>query len=143
MARREVVVADPHRTRPGRQSLRSLRWRRRQLDLQRLGLGLAYGDPVRSTGGDNDGGDNGLLAAERNRALLALGDESLTGPAISGLTRMEPRPNDESLLYPALHSLEAGWTLQAAWVADSGGNRRRTYHRRRLLPGLRRRGAGG
>jgi DNA-binding PadR family transcriptional regulator len=94
---------------------------------------------MRSAGGGNVGESRGLLSEERKRILDALSGDNLSGPAISRRTRAESRSNDESLLYPALHSLEAGWTLQASWVADSAGNRRRTYRRRRLLPGLRRR----
>ena len=38
------------------------------------------------------------------------------------------------LLYPALHSLEADWKLQAMWLSDANGVRRRIYRKRRLLP---------
>ena len=97
------------------------------------------------------------LVGERQRVLEALGGEALTGPAI--LLRMgepptaaegdsaggaqsgdsEPggaEPADASLLYPALHSLEADWRLEAAWLPKAGGVRRRTYRKRRLAPHL-------
>lgn len=96
------------------------------------------------------------LAGERKRVLDALRGEDLTGPAI--LRRMsepstaaeagaaggtEPggaaggsESRDQSLLYPALHSLEADWRLKAAWLPDAGGVRRRTYRKRRLVPHL-------
>jgi hypothetical protein len=90
------------------------------------------------------------LADERKRVLAAfedLGDESLTGPVIfrrtyERLTDAEPadrreagtKPGDQSLLYPALHSLEADWMVHASWVSDSNGVRHRTYRKRRLLP---------
>jgi hypothetical protein len=85
------------------------------------------------------------LARERNRVLEALGRETLTGSVV--FRRMRERsngagavnaghaqPGDESLLYPALHSLEAGWKLQATWQSDAGGTKHRAYRKRRLLP---------
>jgi hypothetical protein len=45
-----------------------------------------------------------------------------------------PNPGDQSLLYPALHSLEADGRVKAAWVLDANGLRHRTYRKRRLLP---------
>jgi len=87
------------------------------------------------------------LAGERKRVLDALRGEALTGPAI--LRRMSERstaadagaagraePGDQSLLYPALHSLEADWRLEATWLPEAGGVRRRTYRKRRLVPHL-------
>jgi hypothetical protein len=75
------------------------------------------------------------LAAARKRVLRAIdnpGQEALTGPAILRL-EAEPRtPADESLLYPALHGLEADWKIEAGWVTDVRGVRHRTYRRRRL-----------
>jgi hypothetical protein len=59
----------------------------------------------------------------RQRSVRA--DAAAAGPA---------KPGDQSLLYPALHSLEAGWTIQATWQSDAGGANHRTYRRRRLLP---------
>ncbi|MGA3058344.1 MAG: hypothetical protein ABSE70_09985 [Candidatus Limnocylindrales bacterium] len=41
---------------------------------------------------------------------------------------------DQSLLYPALHSLEASWLVHATWQSDAKGIPHRTYRRRRLLP---------
>jgi DNA-binding PadR family transcriptional regulator len=76
-------------------------------------------------------------AGERTRLLEALGDAGLTGPAISRRVRTAASM-DESMLYPALHSLEASWTLRASWETDGDGNRRRTYRRRRFLLGPRR-----
>jgi hypothetical protein len=87
------------------------------------------------------------LATERKRVLEALDGEILTGPAI--FRRMLERsttagdaaadgigmqPNEQSLLYPALHSLEADWTLWATWLSVAGGTEHRTYRKRRLLP---------
>jgi hypothetical protein len=43
-------------------------------------------------------------------------------------------PGDESLLYPAIYSLEADWKLKGRWLSDSSGRRHRTYRKRRLLP---------
>ena len=101
---------------------------------------------------DNPGKRVTALVGERQRVLEALGGEALTGPAI--LLRMgepptaadagaaggaEPggaEPADASLLYPALHSLEADWRLEAAWLPEAGGVRRRTYRKRRLAPHL-------
>ncbi|MGD0863637.1 MAG: hypothetical protein ABSA21_12940 [Candidatus Limnocylindrales bacterium] len=85
------------------------------------------------------------LADERKRVLAAvkdLGCELLTGPVIfrrmherSTEARPEagPNPGDQSLLYPALHSLEADWSVQATWLSDANGIRHRTYRKRRLL----------
>jgi DNA-binding PadR family transcriptional regulator len=77
------------------------------------------------------------LAAERRRVLKALDGGALTGPAvmrrISENTGVAAAPGDESLLYPALHSLEAEWRLTATWHSDAHGSPRRTYRRRRLL----------
>ena len=84
------------------------------------------------------------LARERERVLEALDGEALSVPAI--LRRMAERStggeagalhgaeaSDQSLLYPALHSLEADWKLQARWLSDANGVRR-VYRKRRLLP---------
>lgn len=97
---------------------------------------------------DGRGADAGELAAERRRLLQALDGEVMTGPALfrrirerSAETETETgvghavAKDDESLLYPALHGLEASWRLQAAWLADPTGKRRRIYRKRRLLPG--------
>jgi hypothetical protein len=94
------------------------------------------------------------LAAARKRVLRAidvLGSEAMTGSVIFrrmsdqggaraagvgadlGADRALPA-SDQSLLYPALHSLEADWKVQATWVANADGIRHRTYRRRRLLP---------
>jgi hypothetical protein len=90
------------------------------------------------------------LADERQRVLAAVEDLDggpPTGPVI--FRRMQERatdteagerpeagPNqgDQSLLYPALHSLEASWLVHATWQSDGKGIRHRTYRRRRLLP---------
>ena len=88
------------------------------------------------------------LEAARKRVLQAvdvLGPEAMTGSVI--FRRMSDRsaetetgagrgiqPGDQSLLYPALHSLEADWEVQAAWVTDANGIHHRTYRKRRLLP---------
>jgi hypothetical protein len=95
------------------------------------------------------------LAGERKRVLDALRGEALTGPAIlrrmsepptaaeagsaggakpGGARRAASEPADASLLYPALHSLEADWRLEAAWLLEAGGVSRRTYRKRRLVP---------
>jgi DNA-binding PadR family transcriptional regulator len=95
--------------------------------------------------GYDPGEDAKPLADERKRVLEELGNEPLSGLAV--FRRMRGRsaggeaevrdgagPGEQRLLYPALHSLEAGWTLSAEWVTDAGGTRRRTYRRRRFLP---------
>jgi hypothetical protein len=90
------------------------------------------------------------FANERKRLLAAVEDldgANATGPVIfhrvhERLTDTEPeeppeagpKPGDQSLLYPALHSLEADWMVQATWLSDADGIRHRTYRRRRLLP---------
>ena len=98
---------------------------------------------------DGPGKDATPLASERRRVLDALGGEVLTGPAV--LRRMRGRPigaeagaeagaadrvdpGDESLLYPAIYSLEADWKLKAICLPDGNGRRHRTYRKRRLLP---------
>jgi DNA-binding PadR family transcriptional regulator len=77
------------------------------------------------------------LAAERRQVLEALNGGALTGPAvmrrISETSGAAAAPGDESLLYPALHSLEAEWRLTATWQSDAQGKPRRSYRRRRLL----------
>ena len=85
------------------------------------------------------------LADERKRVLEALDGGAMTGSAIFRRIRERSaggeaeasesaQSGDQSLLYPALHSLEAGWTIQATWQSDAGGANHRTYRRRRLLP---------
>ena len=85
------------------------------------------------------------LADERKRVLEALDGEALSGPVVFRRIRERStwpegeaghgmEPGDQSLLYPALHSLEAGWKLQATWQSDAGGAKHRTYRKRRLLP---------
>jgi len=95
--------------------------------------------------GPNAGQGASPLVRERNRVLEALGRETLTGSVV--FRRMRERsngavaldagrahPDDQSLLYPALHSLEAGWKLQATWQSDASGTKHRTYRERRPLP---------
>ncbi len=90
------------------------------------------------------------FANERTRLLAVVEDldgANATGPVI--FRRMQERatgsdsgerpqagPNqgDQTLLYPALHSLEASWLVHATWQSDAKGIRHRTYRRRRLLP---------
>jgi hypothetical protein len=92
------------------------------------------------------------LADARRRVLQAIevaGDEPLAGPAIllrvsdpaaEAKTRGGPgadragSPDDQALLYPALHSLEADWGLKTAWLPDADGVPHRTYTKRCLLP---------
>ena len=88
------------------------------------------------------------LADERKRVLEELeklANEPLTGLAVFRRMRGRSagseagagdraRPGDQGFLYPALHSLEAGWAVRADWVTDAAGRRRRTYRRRRFLP---------
>lgn len=96
---------------------------------------------------DTPGEGTTPMAVERKRVLEALDGQTLSGPAI--FRRMLERSTtagdaaadgvgmqlgDQSLLYPALHSLEAGWKLQAMWQSDAGGTEHRTYRKRRLLP---------
>jgi hypothetical protein len=98
-----------------------------------------------TTGRRDPGADATHMARERERVLRALDGASLSGPAISRLTRQQPSgasaldagtalSNDQGLLYPALHSLEAGWKLQATWQSDVSGTKHRIYRKRRLLP---------
>jgi DNA-binding PadR family transcriptional regulator len=91
------------------------------------------------------------LARERKRvieALEALDGQDPTGQAILRRLRERStdaevntgdgsRPADQSLLYPALHSLEADWLVQAKWLPDANGRQHRTYRKRRLLPSRR------
>jgi hypothetical protein len=70
------------------------------------------------------------LANQRHRVLDALAGDSLSSAAVG----RRLRPADEALLFPALHGLEASGRLDASWIPDSTGRRRRTYRRRRLLP---------
>jgi hypothetical protein len=85
------------------------------------------------------------LADERKRVLEALDGVTLSGPVVfrrmrgrsngaGALDAGPAQPGDQSLLYPALHSLEAGWKIQATWQSDAGGTKHRTYRKRRLLP---------
>ncbi len=100
------------------------------------------------SGADGRGVEARELAAERTRVLRALDGEAMTGPAVFRRIRersagtqagtdigQSVAKDDESLLYPALHGLEASWRLQAAWSSDASGKKRRIYRRRRLLPG--------
>ncbi len=95
----------------------------------------------------NDGARRGVAnpAFVRRQVINALGDDVMTGPAIFRRIRERSeevstasgdgvQPNDQSLLYPVLHSLEAGWKLHATWQSDASGASRRTYRQRRLLP---------
>jgi DNA-binding PadR family transcriptional regulator len=88
--------------------------------------------------------------SERKRLLAVLEDldgANATGPVIfrrmqeratgaepQGGPEAGPNPGDQSLLYPALHSLEADGRAEATWQSDAEGIRHRTYRRRRLLP---------
>jgi DNA-binding PadR family transcriptional regulator len=95
--------------------------------------------------GPNAGHGATPLARARKRALEALDRGAMTGSAIFRRIRERSaggeaeasesaQSGDQSLLYPALHSLEAGWKLQATWQSDPGGTKHRTYRRRRLIP---------
>lgn len=94
-----------------------------------------------------DGAKRGVAnpAFVRRQVINALDGEVMTGPAIFRRIRERSeegsaasvgavQPNDQSLFYPALHSLEADWKLQATWQSDASGANHRTYRRRRLLP---------
>lgn len=88
-----------------------------------------------TAGRPNGGDDDALLSRERHNVFEILGDDALSGPAI--LRRMTVRPTepgDQRLLYPALHSLEAGFKIRAEWRSDADGARHRVYRKRRLLP---------
>lgn len=81
------------------------------------------------------GAGDAPLAAARKRVLRAMctrAEEALTGPAILKLEADPRAQRDESLLYPALHGLEADWKVQAGWVTDARGIRHRTYRTRRI-----------
>ena len=87
------------------------------------------------------------LAAERKRLLAVVEDldgANATGPVIfrrmrecatgaepQGGPEAGPNPGDQSLLYPALHSLEADGRAEATWQSDAKGIRHRIYRRRR------------
>ena len=95
--------------------------------------------------GPNAGQGASPLARECKRVLEALGREALAGSVVflrmrgrsngaGAVNAGQAHPGDQSLLYPALHSLEAGWKLQATWQSDASGTKHRTYRKRRLLP---------
>ena len=74
------------------------------------------------------------LSNERSRVMSALGQDFLSGPAI--FRRMfgsnTRDPGDQSLLYPALHSLMSSWRLRAYWQTDDTGIPHRVYRRARF-----------
>jgi DNA-binding PadR family transcriptional regulator len=91
------------------------------------------------------------LAAERRQVLAAVASFATiegsdpTGPAIArrlGIRSTGAKPGaeqpanagDQSLLYPALHSLEAAWRVRATWLPAPDGSLRRTYRERHLIP---------
>jgi DNA-binding PadR family transcriptional regulator len=75
------------------------------------------------------------LTAERRRVLNALARDSLSSSAIARRLRALGTGGDtETLLFPALHGLEASGRLQARWAPNANGISRRTYRKRRLLP---------
>ena len=110
-------------------------------------MGLADGAAMNRSDGS---GGVPSFANERKRLLAAVEDldgANATGPAIflwmlersteaepGESAASDPKPGDQSLLYPALHSLEASGRVQATWQSDAKGIRHRTYRRRRLLP---------
>jgi DNA-binding PadR family transcriptional regulator len=73
------------------------------------------------------------LAAERRRVLEALADDSLASSALARRLGAASTEGGQSLLFPALHSLEAEGRLTADWQAGTDGRPRRTYHKGRLL----------
>jgi hypothetical protein len=75
------------------------------------------------------------LAKERQRVLEALADAPLSSSGVVGRIHTAPAEVDQSLLFPALHGLEADGRLQAAWRSDANGVPHRTYRRRRLPTG--------
>jgi DNA-binding PadR family transcriptional regulator len=79
------------------------------------------------------GQDGGALTGPA--ILRRLGEQSADGPADDG-----GAVTNESLLYPALHGLEADWTIRAEWQVGSDGVRHRSYRARRLLPRIAGRG---
>lgn len=74
------------------------------------------------------------LSNERSRVMGALGKDVLSGPAI--FRRMSGsntrKTGDQSLLYPALHSLTSSWRLRAYWQTDDTGIPHRVYGRARF-----------
>ena len=78
---------------------------------------------------------NTSLAKERQRVLEALAGAPLTSSGVAGCIHSAPAEVDQSLLFPALHGLEADGRLRAGWRPDARGIPRRTYLCRRFLPG--------
>jgi DNA-binding PadR family transcriptional regulator len=74
------------------------------------------------------------LVAERHQILAALAADSLASSAIARRLPAPSADSDQSLLFPALHSLEADGRLTAEWRLGTDGRPRRTYRRRRLIP---------
>ena len=70
------------------------------------------------------------LAAERYRVLEALGDDSLTSSAVARRLGAVPAERNQSLLFPALHGLEADGRLTANWQPGTDGLPHRTYRKR-------------
>jgi len=77
---------------------------------------------------------HGVSTATTSRA----GQAAPAGPGTDGQSRdragRRPEPGDQALLYPALHSLESSWTVEASWFRGDDGLPHRTYRRRRILP---------
>ena len=73
------------------------------------------------------------IAAERRRVLEALADGSLTSSAVARRLGPASPEGSQSLLFPALHGLEADGRLAANWRTGADGLARRTYTKRRLL----------
>jgi DNA-binding PadR family transcriptional regulator len=74
------------------------------------------------------------LVAERHQILAALAGDALTSSAVARRLPAPAAETDQSLLFPALHSLEADGCLKAEWRSGPDGLLHRTYRRRRLLP---------
>jgi DNA-binding PadR family transcriptional regulator len=74
------------------------------------------------------------LATERRHVLEALAGDRLNSSAIARSIHSSAGETDQSLLFPALHSLEADGRLTAEWQLGTDGRQHRTYRKRRLVP---------
>lgn len=74
------------------------------------------------------------LATERRNVLEALAGDRLNSSAIARSIHSSAADPDQSLLFPALHKLEADGRLKAEWRPGIDGRQHRTYRKRRLVP---------
>ncbi|HEX7590610.1 MAG TPA: hypothetical protein VF375_01560 [Candidatus Limnocylindrales bacterium] len=74
------------------------------------------------------------LATERRHVLKALAGDRLNSSAIARSIHSGAAEPRQSLLFPALHSLEEDGCLKAEWRSGADGLLHRTYRKRRLVP---------